>query len=419
MASRIRRVFLSYSAKDAQEVERLDLELRRRGVPLWRDRTELSKGRQVEEEIERAAHQAAGFAFYLTSNAVRSEWVREKERDHALRNLRLQRGFGIVPIFREDLKTVLDEIKKLGTGPPGTDYDLGRFNGYVMDLAKIGRGELNQEIAAAADAVLLSLMETLRDGARAGDRLRIGLATRGGPGLNDRPLDLLLDWTADYEPHGHVPGAADYDRELDPALGALAKALKSWPGLALHLVPQCHLTMALAVGFKVRRTFNADLEVLEIHTDAIWSGPAVPRPAALDLWTLKPKNLPKGSAPCSTLIVTIGISRPIAKTVEDFLLSSGLAHGWRLHFEPRPAPSLTVLQGIAPDAAHRMAVAVRDKIVEAQSRIGQGDVHLFFAGPPAFAILLGQQLANVGRIHTYEWMDSISRYRPAFQLRSS
>jgi hypothetical protein len=210
-----------------------------------------------------------------------------------------------------------------------------------------------------------------------------------------------------------------YDRELDPALGALANALRSWPGLALQLIPKCHLTMALAVGFKLRRTFSADLEVVEILTGEAWAGPAVPHPPAPDLWTLKTKNPPKGSAPSSTVIVTIGISRPIAKTVEGFLISSGLAYGRRLDFEPLPAPSLTVLQGLAPDTAHRIAVAVREAIVAAQSRIGQGDVHLFCAGPPAFAVLLGQQLANVGRIHTYEWMDSISQYRLTFQLKSS
>jgi len=113
MADSIRRVFLSYSAQDVQEVERLDLELRRRGVPLWRDRTELLKGRPAVVEIARAATEAAGFAFYLTSHAVRSEWVREKERSHALQNLTLKKGFGIVPIFREDLKTLVADFQGL------------------------------------------------------------------------------------------------------------------------------------------------------------------------------------------------------------------------------------------------------------------------------------------------------------------
>ncbi|HBL25940.1 MAG TPA: hypothetical protein DD490_03795, partial [Acidobacteria bacterium] len=381
MSDAIRRVFLSYSAEDVQEVERLDLELRRRGVPLWRDRTELLKGRPAEEEIEKAADQSAGFAFYLTSHAVRSEWVREKERGHALQNFARKKGFGIVPIFREDLKTLVTDFQRLGTGRPGTDYDIGRFNGYTMDLARIGRGELAPEIAAAAETVLLSLLETLREGAPAGDRLRIGLATRRGPGLHGLPLHLLLDWTVDYEPLGQVPDAAAFDRDLAPALRSLANAIRSWPGLALQLVPKCHLSMALAVGFALRRTFSADLEVVEILTGEAWAGPAVPRPPAPDLWTLKTRNPPKGSSPSSTVVVTVGISRPIARTVVGFLRSSGLAYGRRLDFEPRPAPSTTVLQGRDPDAAQRMAVAVREAIVAAQSRIGQGEVHLFFAGP--------------------------------------
>jgi len=77
------KVFLSYSSKDCSEVDKLDLELRRRGVVLWRDRESLLSGRPLKDEIAAAADQAAGFAFYLTMNAARSEWVREKERKHS------------------------------------------------------------------------------------------------------------------------------------------------------------------------------------------------------------------------------------------------------------------------------------------------------------------------------------------------
>lgn len=48
---KIRRVFLSYASENHREVLRFDRELRRRGVPLWRDRVNLPRGRDIHEEI--------------------------------------------------------------------------------------------------------------------------------------------------------------------------------------------------------------------------------------------------------------------------------------------------------------------------------------------------------------------------------
>ena len=117
----MKKIFLSYSTKDKQEVERFDRELRRRGVPVWRDQYDLTGGRVTEAEIEAASRDVAGTVFYLTENAADSEWVREKERGYALA-ARDARSASIVPIFRDELAVIGDKMKALAADRRGAGH---------------------------------------------------------------------------------------------------------------------------------------------------------------------------------------------------------------------------------------------------------------------------------------------------------
>ena len=228
------------------------------------------------------------------------------------------------------------------------------------------------------------------------------------------PLDLLVDWSTDYD--GRVPDAAFGETVSLRALAAIGAALAAaWPSLRLEVVPQCHLTMALAAGFQFRRNVGADLEVVDVHTEERWQGPASPLPGAPDAWA-RPRQRLRTRGP--DLAIAIGISQPIAAAVRFFLHATAAPVSRLLVFEPQAGPSLTALKGLPAEAFHRMAVAVVDTIT-AQRTAGRATVHLFVAGPAPFAVLLGQQLSNVGPVQTYEWLDSQQRYTPSLVLRSS
>ncbi len=416
------KVFLSYSARDIKEVEQLDSELRRRGVPLWRDREDLSVGRLADPDIEEAAEESAGFVFYLTMNAAQSEWVREREREHAL-NIASQRGaFGIVPIFRDDRKAVCAEMVRLGANQPGattphSPYDLSGHAGYVIDHTMVARGRLGDELSVAAGQVLLSLMKTISEDRGNGAPLNIGLATRGGPALGKYSLDLLVDWTEDFK---KLPGVATCEKVLQPGLTALWKAIrKYWPGPNLRLYPQCHLSMALAVGFQFRRNTGAKIEIVNPYTEEKWQGPSQPLEALPSAWEFCD---PVITLPGRGIGLAVNISQPMDRfrqTVEGSIDSAGLDVGTLVFACPQCGPSRQALNGKASDEVHRWAVAAADKILDLQGLGNHTGVHLFVAGPPGFAILLGQQLSNVGAVQAYEWKDSEKVYGPSFRLLSS
>lgn len=415
--SPIPRVFLSYSSKDMEEVEDFDLELRRRGVPLWRDRSDLRIGRLSAVEIEKAGQEAAGFVVYLTLNAARSEWVRERELDIALRKARRSPTFGVVPVFRAGRREVSEEMIRLGKKPAAADgsspYDLQSFNGCVIQADRASRGFLQQELAAAADHVLNCLLDGISERRQDSGPLSIGAITRDAS-LASSDLDLLIDCREDFPLKGPLPDPAQCEARLLPAIRSLQKALFKhglYPEVRLAL--QCHLTLALALGYQFRRNTGANLEALEIHGGELWPGPKSPLPPAHELWSFTTAN---GPGDGHDLALIVGVSGSIGKRVESFLKDQVSSVSRRLIFEPARGSSKTSLQGLDREAPHRMAVAVMERLSEAREELGYRTVHLFYAGPPALAALIAQQLSNCGPVQTYEWIDHESTYRPTFRL---
>lgn len=420
MTQKIGKVFCSYASANLDEVFHFDLALRRRGVPLWRDRTSLGKGTLSAEEIDQAAKEAVGFTFYLTSEAAQSEWVRERERSVALQNARLDSSFGVVPIFRHDRKEVTKQMVALGAVPasPGaaSPYDLSPFNGYLMNQSAFADKTEHTEFASAADCVLRSLLRSKMKQSGSDAALRIGAVTRSGPLVLNSPLDLLVDWTNDFPPSAlRYPNGNISANVLLQSLASLGRAIsEEWTphrGARFQLVPQCHLSLALALGFQFRRNTGAELDVIEPQSCAHWAGPRVPLPFANNLWQVSRRSR-KGAG----LAVVFGISRSALKDVEETVQAYSLDIGNFLNFEPQNGCSPNVIQSGNPELAHQMAVSAVQSVSEIQSGVGCRTIHLFLAGPAAFGVLLGQQLSNLGPVQCYEWSVSDRHYVPTVLL---
>lgn len=418
-------MFLSYAAEDVAEVELLDLELRRRGVPLWRDHSDLQRGRPVEKEIVGAIDLASGYIVYLTPAATGSKWVREIELGAAIEKQRRDPGMTLIPIFRGSVSGLVNALAAEGTSADRDRYTLDRFAGTVIRDEDFRRDH-RRALRKAADDVLSAYLDAIAGrGARNGP-LRIGIVTRGGPGLMAQDLDLRLDWSADYPADRggsrEPPSEADYRESLEPALESIKQRLvEQLPGRPLRVVPQCHLTMALAFGFRFRRNTHIGLEV-EVpgpgDAPERWLGPPVPRPASTTAWSFAERP---GTGQGGGLAVAVNVSQPRASFEDDVRRSLDAGAGARalLYAEPASGPSKVVLAGLADDEPHRMAVALVEAIERHTAYAAADVIHLFYAGPAGLAILLGQALSNVRPVQTYEWLASRGLYQACFELASS
>ena len=170
--------------------------------------------------------------------------------------------------------------------------------------------------------------------------------------------------------------------------------------------------MAVAVGFEFRRNTGAELTVIEPQSGKQWIGPRVPRPFQSGLWQVSELQAGEGSG----IAMVLGISRPILNDVKASTQAQSLDIGEYMNFEPLEGCSLAAIDHDVPECAHRMAVAAVDILSKLQAKIGCRPIHLFLAGPAAFAVLLGQQLSNVGPIQCYDWSAGERQYVPTLQL---
>lgn len=411
----MRRVFLSHSSKNLSEVVRFDCHLRRHGVPLWRDRVEMAKGAVTEDEIRLAGDEALGFTFYLTRDAAESEWVRVKELSHAIRNASLDSSFGIVPVFRAPPNAVADWM--LGAAKEGEPkYDLRKHNGHVVKATD--ELALEIDLASAADAVLRSSLRTLRKHAASGSRLRIAAVTRHTTPWNSVATDLAVDWSHLYPPTGtRLPDNGVGATQLLPPLIRLVKAVnQEWTQQRVQLVPHCHPSLAVAMGFAFRRGSGFDLEVVDHATGARMLGPARPVAPIGDLWV---EALSEPHATSRDLALAIGVSRDVTADALRTLTEQGVEVGAILSLTPPGGPSNAALSTDDSSAFHRLAVAALQRVVECQSRRGVGAVHLFMAVPGALAVLIGQQLTNVGLVQLYDFDNDRRKYTPVFTVTHS
>lgn len=412
MTMNLRRVFLSHASKNLKEVLRLDCHLRRHGVPLWRDRVDLPKGVPTEDEIRKAGEEAIGFAFYLTEAAAESEWVRRKELGHAIRNASLDHSFGMVPIFRDDKDAVVNKMVALAEADDPR-YDLRKNNGHIVrctdDL------ELERELATAAAIVLRSTVRTLRKHAVSGSRLRIAAVTRNNKPWTTTPLDLAIDWSHLYPPiDGRLPNPGVGATQLLPPLNTLVDALgHEWGDKRLQIVPHCHPSLAVATGFAFRRGAGFDLEVLDHMTGERLSGPARPLAPESGLWK---EEVTERSKSGKDIILCIGVSRDVVTEANNAANSLGLDVGPVLNLTPPGGCSNAAIASGTPLLQHRLAVAAVQRVVDLQTTAGVGTIHLFIAIPGTLAVLLGQQLTNVGSVQVYDFDNDTKRYVPVLTL---
>jgi hypothetical protein len=73
-----RRMFLSHSSKDKDQVRRLALDLQEAGVAVWLDEWEILVGDSITQKLQVGLDECSYLAIWLTEHSVKSKWV-EKE----------------------------------------------------------------------------------------------------------------------------------------------------------------------------------------------------------------------------------------------------------------------------------------------------------------------------------------------------
>jgi hypothetical protein len=226
----------------------------------------------------------------------------------------------------------------------------------------------------------------------------------------DPAADYVLDWSAHFDrATRRVPTSDTWNTRLLPELHALQKRIAVERSERLiHFRGKCALSTGLAVGATFPLVGGWTFEVPQPPSRENWRSDAVPTAE----YEIQSETI-DGTSDATDLILALNIKGDGRDDVKRYVESAGI-RGRTYAFVAPPAQGAQAIRG-AEDAS-AFALAVRNLLGKLQKKHRPDRTHVFFYGPLALAIFVGQQLTSVGEVQCYEYQDP--GYVPSCRFRT-
>jgi len=392
-------VFLSYAwdKSDLDEADRLDTALRLRGVPIWRDRRDMSFGSYNESRVREAIRdQCSGFVLYYTDAVLSSDFILKVELPEM--DARRRRGappsFFAGAVFRRSLgiHEAADELRQ------ASGVSLGEALG-----APVSSEDFDADLRNAANAISGAYLA----GELSGDEVTIRVETRG-PLPNNDPAALHLCWCPPlhHDPDQLSPEA--WTRDLLPALADVHRSLQEVGApRRLRIGGNLHLSAALAIGWQFRQPTGYIVAV---------DHPDVPAETALTTpdthgWRLVVQPGPTDGE--ERLVVCVHATKDVTQAMDAHARELPPARATLHVYPPDGTPGR---QSVKPTEANSLAAAIAAEIDRCRNTYRTDQTHLYLACPWPLAMLLGWHLSSSGRLVMHEPDVERGNYRAACEL---
>jgi hypothetical protein len=393
-----RPLFLSYSWDDEAEVDLLDSVLRLRGVPVWRDRREMSFGTYNENRVREGIEElCSGFALYNSESVLDSGFINKIELPAM--DARRRRGTppaffaGVVQRRSIPFGEAAEELRR-AAGGIGLGEALG---GHLSDE------DFDVDLRRAASAILGAYLGGELDG----EEVSLRMETRGEV-PNADPAILHLCWCP---PLDHDPGLHPervWEDHLLPALGDLHAGLDAAGSpRRMRISGNLHLSAAVALGWEFRQPTGWSL---------VLDHPFVPCESELIApedhgWRLTVEPGPADGD--SRLLVCLHATQDVANAMREHRRDLPAARATLHIYPPSGTPSRT---SVDPGQANQLAAAIAAKINTCRTELRTTETHLYLACPWPLAALLGWHLSSSGRLVMHEPDVDRGSYRASCQL---
>jgi hypothetical protein len=226
----------------------------------------------------------------------------------------------------------------------------------------------------------------------------------------DLPAEYELDWTS-YFDRGtrRVPTPDVWQNELLPQLAALkGRILKDRPERHIQFRGKCALSTGIAVGMHFPAVGGWTFEMPQPPAKELWRSDAKPTPG-YDMRV----ELEEGSPNGIDLVLALNIRGDGRQDVKRYIESTGQPAKVFAFMSSSTQGSQSI--GGSEDAC-AFAQLVRDRMGQLAKAHSLQRTRLFFYGPLALAVFLGQQLTSAGEIQLFEYQDP--GYLPSCSLRT-
>ena len=215
----------------------------------------------------------------------------------------------------------------------------------------------------------------------------------------DVPADYALDWAEHFDrPTRRVPPPEIWDGQLIPDLNALKKKiLRERKERLIRFRGKCALSSGVALGAVFPTVGGWSFEIPQPPAKEAWRSDT-PASAAYQLNVEVVDGVPQGT----DIVLGLNIRGDGRKDIVNYVQSTGKPPRIFAFMSPllRGAQSI----GGSGDAV-AFAQAARENLGQLLKKYDLRQTRIFFYGPFALAVFLGQQLTSVGEIQLFEYQD--------------
>ncbi|QHL87638.1 TIR domain-containing protein [Nibribacter ruber] len=134
-------VFISYSSKDSEFIERLSVNLVKNRINVWLDKWAMQPGDSLIDKIQQGLTDSSFLLVVLSNNSVESEWCKKELNSGLMRELE-EKKVVVIPILLEKCKVPLLLKEKLYADFT-EDFDKG-FESLLRPLQKLSSEHLGR-----------------------------------------------------------------------------------------------------------------------------------------------------------------------------------------------------------------------------------------------------------------------------------
>lgn len=226
----------------------------------------------------------------------------------------------------------------------------------------------------------------------------------------DVPADYSLDWSSHFDrPTRGVPSPERWNNELIPQLEALKKELlKVRKERLIQFRGKCALSSGVALGAVFPTVGGWAFEIPQPPAKEDWRSDASPtHPYEMTVEQLD--GIPDGT----DIVLGLNIRGDGRQDMVKYVESTGHLPKKYVFISP-PMQGAQSIRGAGDAIA--FAQAVRENLGQILKTYNLRKTRLFFYGPFALAVFLGQHLTSVGEIQLFEYKDP--GYVPSCSLRT-
>jgi hypothetical protein len=213
------------------------------------------------------------------------------------------------------------------------------------------------------------------------------------------PADYELNWTGHFDRGSRrVPAPNAWTNDLVPELDALRKQIMSAGAVrTIRLRGKCTLSTGVALGAIFPAVGGWTFEIPQPPAKDHWRSDATPTPG----YTLQ-TEIAEADPNGADLVLGLNIRGDGRTDIMRYIQSAGQAPNAFVFMSP-PSQGAQSIGGDSDAVA--MAMAVREKLGELLKARELRMTRLFFYGPFALSVFLGQQLTSIGKVQLFEYQD--------------